>query len=99
MKPNAPTRRPLERILRPKTIREIGKLPPHVERLAQRWAQQWPEETRDLESSGKLLAVLEQKAEEEALLQWRGRVRGKLRASPDGETTPLPEFAPPPPAP
>jgi hypothetical protein len=98
MNTNASASLPLERVLRPKTVREIGKLAPHAEALARRWAQQWPAETRQLELSGKLLAVLQQRAEEESLLQWRGRVRVRIQALPESEIAPLFETAPPPPA-
>jgi hypothetical protein len=94
MNTNASASLPLERVLRPKTVREIGKLAPHAEALARRWAQQWPAETRQLELSGKLLAVLQQRAEEE----WRGRVRVRIQALPESEIAPLFETAPPPPA-
>jgi hypothetical protein len=97
MNTNASTGLPLERVLRPRTVREIGKLAPHAEALARRWAQQWPAETRQLELSGKLLTVLKQRAEEESLLQWRGRVRASIHALPGSESAPLFEAAPPPP--
>ena len=96
MNTNAPASSPLARVLRPQTIREIGKLAPHAEALARRWAQQWPAETRQLELSGKLLVVLKQRAEEESLLQWRGRVRARIYALPESEIAPLFEAAPPP---
>jgi hypothetical protein len=75
----------LESVLHAPSIKEIEKLSPYAVALANRWAKEAPGRTRELEASGKLLAALKERAENEALLQWRSRiraVRGETEAPP-----------------
>jgi hypothetical protein len=76
----------LETVLDAPSIREIQKLSPYAVRLANRLAKEAPAETRRLRASGKLLATLKERAENESLLQWRSRmlaVRGGKAPAPD----------------
>jgi phosphopantetheinyl transferase (holo-ACP synthase) len=75
----------LESVLKERSIKEIRKLSPYAVQLANRWAKEAPGKTRELEATGKLLASLKERAESEALLQWRSRmraVRGEKEAPP-----------------
>jgi len=65
----------LESVLRAPSVKEIRKLSPYAVQLANRWVKEAPARTRELEASGKLLSALKERAENEALLQWRSRVR------------------------
>jgi hypothetical protein len=65
----------LETVLHAPSIREISKLSPYAVELAKRWAKEAPGKTRELEASGKLLSTLKERAENEALRQWRTRLR------------------------
>ena len=65
----------LESVLRARSVREIKQLSPYAVQLANRWAKEAPGKTRELEASGKLLSALKERAENEALMQWRSRVR------------------------
>ena len=83
----------LESVLHTRSIREIEKLSPYAVNLANRWAKEAPGRTRELEASGKLVATLKERAENEALLQWRSRiriVRGGTAPSPEKEASPPP---------
>ena len=76
----------LESVLGAPSVREIKMLSPYAVQLANRWAKEAPGRTRELEASGKLLSTLKERAENEALLQWRSRmraVRGDKAAAPD----------------
>ena len=88
----------LESVLPSPSVKEINKLSPYAVKLAKKWAREWPGKTRELEASGKLVAALRQRAEDEALRQWRSRVRG-VRAITMGSVPPEPErdSGPPPP--
>lgn len=77
----------LESVLLAPSIREIEKLSPYAVELANRWAKEAPGKTRELEASGKLLAALKERAENEALLQWRSRVRA-VRGEKEGQPAP-----------
>jgi hypothetical protein len=81
----------LETVLDAPSVREIRKLSPYAVRLANRWAKEAPGRTRELEASGKLLSTLKERAESEALRQWRSRIRAVR-----GETAPAPEKEAPP---
>ncbi len=74
----------LESVLGSPSIKEINKLSPYAVRLASRLAKEWPGEIRELEAAGKLVATLRQRAEVEALSEWRERVR-MVRSMPRGE--------------
>ena len=65
----------LETVLNTPSVKEIKKLSPYAISLAQRWAKEWPDKTRELEAAGKLVKTLKQRAEVEALSEWRARVR------------------------
>jgi hypothetical protein len=81
----------LESVLLAPSIMEIKKLSPYAVALANRWAKEAPGRTRELEASGKLLAALKERAENEALLQWRSRiraVRGDAAPGPDKDAAP-----------
>ena len=83
----------LESVLHTQSIREIEKLSPYAVKLANRWAKEAPGKTRELEASGKLVAALKERSENEALNQWRTRIRvvraGKA-PSPEKEASPPP---------
>jgi hypothetical protein len=73
------------------SVREIQKLSPYAVRLANRWAKDAPGKTRELKASGKLVSTLRERAESEALLQWRSRmraVRGEETPGSEKETAP-----------
>lgn len=75
----------LKSVLHTQSIREIEKLSPYAVELANRLAKEAPGRARELEASGKLVATLKERAENEALLQWRSRiraVRGQKEAPP-----------------
>jgi len=81
----------LESVLKERSVREINKLSPYAVRLAQRWAKEWPGKTLELEAAGTLVKTLKQRAETEALNQWRTRirvVRGDAQPSPERESAP-----------
>jgi len=84
----------LETVLKERSIREINKLSPYAVHLANRWAKDWPGKTRELEAAGTLVKTLRQRAEAEALNQWRSRVR-VVR----GDDVPGSDREAPPPAP
>jgi len=65
----------LETVLDAPSISEISKLGPYAVELANRWAKEAPGKTRELKASGKLLPTLKERAESEALRQWRTRLR------------------------
>jgi hypothetical protein len=65
----------LESVLHEPSINEISKLSPYAIRLAKSWAKEWPDKTRELEAAGTLVKTLKQRAEAEALNQWRSRIR------------------------
>jgi hypothetical protein len=77
----------LESVLHAPSIKEIKKLSPYAVELADRWAKESPGRTRELEASGKLLAALKERAENEALLQWRSRIRA-VRGEKEAPPTP-----------
>jgi hypothetical protein len=74
----------LESVLGLPSIKEINKLSPYAVRLASRWANEWPGKIRELEAAGKLVTTLKQRAEVEALSEWRERVR-MVRSLPEGK--------------
>jgi len=79
----------LESVLRARSVKEINKLSPYAVRLATRWAKEWPGKTRELEAAGTLLNTLKQRAEAEALNQWRSRIRVvRGDAAPENEPAP-----------
>ena len=83
----------LETVLDTPSIREINKLSPYAVELANRWAKEAPGKTRELEATGKLVAALKERAESEALRQWRQRiriVRGESALGPEKEAAPPP---------
>ena len=84
----------LESVLKERSVREINKLSPYAVSLALRWAKEWPGKTRELEAAGTLVKTLKQRAETEALNQWRTRIR-VVR----GDAPPAPERESAPPAP
>jgi len=65
----------LESVLDEPIVKEIHKLSPYAVKLATRWAKESPAKTRELEASGKLVSTLKERAESEALRQWRARIR------------------------
>jgi len=78
---------PLGSALAPATTREIEKLSPSAIELARRWTKESPDRVRQLEASGSLIPTLKRHAEEEALRQWRARLRtlsGRRDLSPPG---------------
>ena len=81
----------LESVLHEPSVKEISKLSPYAIHLANRWAKEWPGKTRELEAAGTLVNTLKQRAEVEALKQWRSRVRavrGDPAPGPDKEAAP-----------
>jgi hypothetical protein len=77
----------LESVLKERSVREIKKLSPYAVELANRWAKEAPGATRELEASGKLIGALKERAENEALLQWRSRIRA-VRGQKEAPPTP-----------
>ena len=84
----------LETVLDAPSVREIKKLSPYAVQLANRWAKEAPGKTRELEASGKLLSTLKERSENEALRQWRSRIRAVR-----GDLPPIPEKDAAPPLP
>jgi hypothetical protein len=80
----------LESVLKKRSVMEINKLGPYAVRLADRWAKEWPGKTRELEAAGTLVKTLKQRAEAEALNQWRSRIRAVRGETPgpDKEAAP-----------
>lgn len=72
----------LESVLDSPSIKE--KLSPFAIQLANRWVKESPQKARELLAAGKLVATIKQRAEDEALRQWRSRVR-VVRSSGDPE--------------
>jgi len=86
----------LESVLGSPSIDEIYKLSPYAIKLAKRWVKEWPGKTRELEATGKLVPALKQRAEIEALHEWRERIRA-VRDHGDSPSASAGDSAPPPP--
>jgi len=78
----------LESVLDSPSIKEINRLSPFAIQLANRWVKESPQKARELLATGKLVAAIKQRAEDEALRQWRSRVRVVRSSSDPGSPAP-----------
>jgi hypothetical protein len=61
--------------LTPESAREMRKLSPSAIDLLRHWIEEWPEKVRELDKAGTLIGSVKRDADEEALRQWRTRLR------------------------
>ncbi len=81
------------------TIEAIESLPLHAQRVADRWAAGWKDDSQALEVSGVLLDRLKVQADYEAAVLADARVGGENAHLTDHEILALYDVAPWPPAP
>ena len=85
-------------LFRKETARQIEAMGVYASQIADRWAGGWPQQTRALESAGKLLPALKKRAEREAAIYVEARQGGRNSHLADHEIAQIYGLNPEPPS-